>query len=80
MRPRIRSMILFVLAYERCSRLLVRPVTKMFYPYPNWKMLPTVYAGTSFFIVSPDSKIPPEEVQRFFDGMSQKKQSLRPHW
>ena len=23
-------------------------------------------------IVSPDSKIPPEEVQRFFDGLSQK--------
>ena len=31
-----------------------------------------VRRGRVLIIVSPDSKIPPEEVQRFFDGLSQK--------
>jgi hypothetical protein len=31
-----------------------------------------VRRGRVLLVVSPDSKIPPEEVQRFFDGMSQK--------
>jgi hypothetical protein len=31
-----------------------------------------VRKGRVLLIVSPDSKIPPEEVQNFFDGLSQK--------
>ena len=31
-----------------------------------------VRKGRVLLIVSPDSKIPPEEVQKFFDGLSQK--------
>ena len=36
-------------------------------------------AGRVLVIVSPDSKIPPEEVQRFFDGLEPEEQPLCPH-
>lgn len=36
-----------------------------------------VRRGRVLLVVSPDSKMPPEEVQKFFDGLSQKR--LRPH-
>ena len=56
---------------------MFKPVRKTVYhevlPLPQLeKLAGQVRRGRVLAIVSPDSKIPPEEVQRFFEGLSQK--------
>ncbi|MBU4356577.1 MAG: DUF499 domain-containing protein, partial [Proteobacteria bacterium] len=56
---------------------MFKPVRKSVYeevlPLPRLEELADrVRKGRVLLVVSPDSKIPPEEVQRFFEGLSQK--------
>lgn len=58
-------------------RDMFKPVRKTVYeevlPLPKLEdVADRVRRGRVLLVVSPDSKIPPEEVQRFFDGLSQK--------
>jgi len=58
-------------------REMFRPARKTAYeevlPLPKLEdVADRVRRGRVLLVVSPDSKIPPEEVQRFFDGLSQK--------
>jgi len=58
-------------------RDMFKPVRKTVYeevlPLPKLEdVADRVRRGRVLLVVSPDSKIPPEEVQKFFDGLSQK--------
>lgn len=58
-------------------REMFKPIRKTCYdevlPLPKLaEATDKVRRGRALLVVSPDSKIPPEEVQRFFDGLSQK--------
>lgn len=58
-------------------REMFKPIRKAAYedvlPLPKLEeVADRVRKGRLLLIVSPDSKIPPEEVQKFFDGLSQK--------
>lgn len=58
-------------------RDMFKPVRKTVYeevlPLPKLEeVVDRVRRGRVLLVVSPDSKIPPEEVQKFFDGLSQK--------
>ena len=58
-------------------RDMFKPVRRIVYeevlPLPKLeKVADRVRRGRVLLVVSPDSKIPPEEVQKFFDGLSQK--------
>lgn len=58
-------------------RDMFKPVRKTVYedvlPLPKLdEVVDRVRRGRVLLVVSPDSKIPPEQVQRFFDGLSQK--------
>jgi hypothetical protein len=58
-------------------RDMFKPIRKTIYddvlPLPRIdEVVDRVRRGRVLLVVSPDSKIPPEEVQKFFDGLSQK--------
>jgi hypothetical protein len=62
---------------RRRLREMFKPVRKTCYdevlPLPKLEEVANrVRKGRVLLIVSPDSKIPPEEVQKFFDGLTQK--------
>ena len=64
---------LIATACARCSSRPARPSTKRFSPCRALDdVADRVAQGRILLIVSPDSKIPPEEVQNFFEGLSQK--------